>query len=99
MTHKSDAERYQTLSSTQELLRGVEDASDAFLLEDILAEYGDGSVKEEKKPAEKAEPFSLQTTALSAAAEIFRMRFLWPLTWSTVRRFSCSPWQRVSLST
>ena len=53
MTHKSDAERYQTLSSTQELLRGVEDASDAFLLEDILAEYGEGGTKKEKKPAEK----------------------------------------------
>ena len=55
MTHKSDAERYQTLSNTQELLRGVEDASDAFLLEDILAEYGDGSSKEVKKAEEKKE--------------------------------------------
>ena len=64
MTHKNDAERYQTLSSTQELLRGVEDASDAFLLEDILAEYGDGpkpkeevkapAAAEEVKPAPKA---------------------------------------------
>ena len=54
MTHKSDAERYQTLSSTQELLRGVEDASDAFLLEDILAEYGNSPAKEEKEPAEEA---------------------------------------------
>lgn len=57
MTHKNDAERYHTLSNTQELLRGVEDASDAFLLEDILAEYGDGPEKrkEEKAPTAPAE--------------------------------------------
>ena len=78
MTHKSDAERYQTLSNTQELLRGVEDASDAFLLEDILAEYGDGSSKEvkkaeEKKPAEKAEvKRKKEEPAKPAAAETVR---------------------------